>query len=224
VTNEIYSLEYECKDDMLLDLTVGSCRYEFLFTFSPKPASSSNTCNGTCPGEEVFSKFKAVADYALPTQAADGYFSVTLTDEFWLSPGDFLGFSGPGIGYRYLSWIATGYRIKGLPHSNATAQDADFDGDSAERAMEEDNGLQFHLEVIAFQPTFYDIGNTCTEAEAATVITATVTGGDDANPKTNETACQVRHVYIRNCSTQPNPIHSNCTPWIYPLMGSTIVV
>ena len=34
---------------------------------------------------------------------------------------------------------------------------------------------KFYLEVVAFQPTFYDIGNTCTEAEAGTDIMITVT-------------------------------------------------
>ena len=34
---------------------------------------------------------------------------------------------------------------------------------------------KFHLEVVAFQPTFYDIGNQCTEAEAGGDITLTVT-------------------------------------------------
>ena len=52
----------------------------------------------------------------------------------------------------------------------------------------------FHVEVIAFQPTFYDIGNTCTEDEAGvTPITAEVTGGDTdpGKMKENTTACQV---------------------------------
>lgn len=50
----------------------------------------------------------------------------------------------------------------------------------------------YHVEVLAYQPTFYDFGNTCTEEQAGNVvITATVVGGDSTVMLTNETACQV---------------------------------
>ena len=35
--------------------------------------------------------------------------------------------------------------------------------------------VKFHLEVVASQPTFYDIGNQCTDAEAGSDIIVTVT-------------------------------------------------
>ena len=52
--------------------------------------------------------------------------------------------------------------------------------------------------MLAFQPTFYDIGNSCSMDEAGnTVITAEVKGGDTSVTKTNETACQVElYIYI----------------------------
>ena len=54
--------------------------------------------------------------------------------------------------------------------------------------------------MLAFQPTFYDIGNSCSMDEAGnTVITAEVKGGDTSVTKTNETACQVElHIHISN--------------------------
>ena len=33
----------------------------------------------------------------------------------------------------------------------------------------------FHLEVVAFQPTFYDMGNTCNESQAGSDVLLTVT-------------------------------------------------
>ena len=46
--------------------------------------------------------------------------------------------------------------------------------------------------MLAFQPTFYDIGNSCSMEEAGVeVITAEVKGGDAGVTMTNETACQV---------------------------------
>ena len=51
--------------------------------------------------------------------------------------------------------------------------------------------------MLVFQPTFYDIGNSCSMEEAGTtVITAEVKGGDMSVTKTNETACQVElHIF-----------------------------
>ena len=35
-------------------------------------------------------------------------------------------------------------------------------------------GVNFHLEVVAYQPTFYDIGNLCSDSDAGKVILATL--------------------------------------------------
>ena len=35
--------------------------------------------------------------------------------------------------------------------------------------------VKFHLEIVAFQPTFYDIGNDCSVGDAGKDITVTVT-------------------------------------------------
>ena len=35
--------------------------------------------------------------------------------------------------------------------------------------------VKFHLEIIAFQPSFYDIGNVCGTEDAATDVTVTIT-------------------------------------------------
>ena len=35
-------------------------------------------------------------------------------------------------------------------------------------------GVNFHLEVVAYQPTFYDIGNTCSDSEAGMEVQATL--------------------------------------------------
>ena len=35
-------------------------------------------------------------------------------------------------------------------------------------------GVNFHLEVVAYQPTFYDIGNVCADADAGKDILATL--------------------------------------------------
>ena len=75
--------------------------------------------------------------------------------------------------------------------SNASSTEADVD-DRGKLLEESGSGLKFHLEVLAFQPTFYDIGNTCSEAEAGvTPITVEVTGDWLSLMKTNETLCQV---------------------------------
>ena len=34
--------------------------------------------------------------------------------------------------------------------------------------------VKFHLEIVGFQPTFYDIGNTCTEDNAGNDVTVDV--------------------------------------------------
>ena len=69
-------------------------------------------------------------------------------------------------------------------------------------------GVKFHLEIVAFQPTFYDIGNDCTVGDAGNDISITVTvvfkhcitflenildcqGNDTSKPKRNQTACQI---------------------------------
>ena len=36
-------------------------------------------------------------------------------------------------------------------------------------------GVNFHLEVVAYQPTFYDIGNVCADSDAGTEIIAVLT-------------------------------------------------
>ena len=35
-------------------------------------------------------------------------------------------------------------------------------------------GVNFHLEVVAYQPTFYDIGNLCADSDAGKDILATL--------------------------------------------------
>ena len=35
-------------------------------------------------------------------------------------------------------------------------------------------GVNFHLEVVAYQPTFYDIGNLCSDSDAGKDILATL--------------------------------------------------
>ena len=73
--------------------------------------------------------------------------------------------------------------------------------------------VKFHLEVVASQPTFYDIGNQCTDAEAGSDIIVTVTvltfqgfiidiklcvcqGNDTSKPKSNQTSCQIEIVNL----------------------------
>ena len=73
--------------------------------------------------------------------------------------------------------------------------------------------VRFHLEIVAFQPTFYDIGNECSVGDAGKDITVTVTvvfkhfiiflknifdcqGNDTSKPKTNQTACQIEIVNL----------------------------
>ena len=89
-------------------------KYQF-----PKPSlfSSASNCSASCPSVDTFSKFRAQADLTVTPPGSNdvdpsifnsfpgGYFSVKPTEEFWLNPGDFLGFSGTGvaggIGYRW---------------------------------------------------------------------------------------------------------------------------
>ena len=126
-------MEYDCKPDNLLDLTIGSCRWgqncllqcnpisksDFIKYQFPKPSlfSSASNCSASCPSVDTFSKFRAQADLTVTPPGSNdvdpsifnsfpgGYFSVKPTEEFWINPGDFLGFSGTGvagsIGYRW---------------------------------------------------------------------------------------------------------------------------
>ena len=86
------------------------------------------------------------------------------------------------------------FHVTAHPLSNTSSAEGDYD-DGGDKLEEAETNIMFHLEVIAFQPTFYDIGNTCTEDEAGvTPITAEVTGGntDPSKMKENQTACQVK--------------------------------
>ena len=59
---------------------------------------------------------------------------------------------------------------KVFPFSNTTdssQSDMAIDGSSL--------GVNFHLEVVAYQPTFYDIGNVCADSDAGMDIQATLT-------------------------------------------------
>ena len=74
--------------------------------------------------------------------------------------------------------------------------------------------VKFHLEIIAFQPSFYDIGNVCGTEDAATDVTVTITvtftlicywsrqlyikGNATSKSKQNSTACQIE---IRKLAT-----------------------
>ena len=85
---------------------------------------SASNCTSACPSQDSFSKFRPQADLTIaPTgskatmimtriswhllSCAAGYFSVKPSEEFWLNPGDFLGFSGTGIagGIAYRSYF-----------------------------------------------------------------------------------------------------------------------
>lgn len=84
-----------------------------------------------------------------------GYFSVPPSEEFWLNPGDFLGFSGTGaasgIGYRWpsriaiqtaLIWLVNAFHVS----SNCSLEEADYD-DGGDKIEEEESAVKFHVEV-----------------------------------------------------------------------------
>ena len=89
-TNEIYSMEYDCKEGNLLDLTIGSCRctrdlsnlssIQNLMILNPcncmqrvtDSNHSASNCTSACPSEDSFSKFRPQADLTVaPTGSKD---------------------------------------------------------------------------------------------------------------------------------------------------------
>ena len=89
---------------------------------------------------------------------AAGYFSVKPSEEFWLNPGDFLGFSGTGVagGIAYRSYLQQFQKyIKHFSNqilscSNCSLEDADYD-DGGDKIVEEESSVKFHLEVPPYQ-------------------------------------------------------------------------
>ena len=94
-TNEIYSMEYDCKPGNLLDLTIGSCRctrdlsnlssIQNLLSLNPfmqrvtDSNHSASNCTSACPSQDSFSKFRPQADLTVaPTRSKDAMI-MTLT-------------------------------------------------------------------------------------------------------------------------------------------------
>ena len=80
------------------------------------------------------------------------------SEEFWLNPGDFLGFSGTGVagGIAYRSYLQQFQKyIKHFSNqilscSNCSLEDADYD-DGGDKIVEEESSVKFHLEVPPYQ-------------------------------------------------------------------------
>ena len=76
------------------------------------------------------------------------------SEEFWLNPGDFLGFSGTGVagGIAYRSYLQQFQKYQKhfsnqiLSCSNCSLEDADYD-DGGDKIVEEESSVKFHLEV-----------------------------------------------------------------------------
>ena len=110
--NEVFNMQYECKAETLLDPSMSSC--------------SSVSCKDSCPTggrtwyllfftESVsqheilsssfiidhFSAFETKRIISIPV-SNPGYFTFTPATPEWFNPGEFLGFSGGLIAFRYV--------------------------------------------------------------------------------------------------------------------------